>query len=504
MYNKHKENENIEAPSGQERMSEIMATKDFTQLAKDIIAGIGGKENVISITHCVTRVRFILQDEGKANDDTVKKLNGVLSVVHAGGQYQVVIGATVNEVYAAILKEGNFKDGGEVAAEKQDALVAKAKESKGKDSLLNTLLGTVSAIFSPVLGALVAAGLIKALLVLLGLLNLVSKESGFYIILTAVGDAPLYFFPVILGWSAAKKFGVKEVYGLVIGCALVYPTLVSAAGGEAISTLFGGTFLASDVQLTFLGIPVVLRDYSNTVVPIILIVWVTKYITNWLDKVIPSILKSVFVPFLTLLICVPLGIIVVGPIAMILQNSISALVQLLISLNTGIAGLVIGAIWSILVMFGLHWAVIPFFAINIAQYGYDIINPLIFAGALASMGSLIGVIIREKNADEKSIEIPALVSTFFGVNEPALYGVFIPRKKVMGTCFLSAGIGGMIAGFSGSKLYAFGASGIWGTPCFINPDGIDGGFIGLMAGAAIAFVCGLASALIIGAKKDGE
>lgn len=481
-----------------------MATKDYSQLAKDIIAGIGGKENVASVTHCVTRVRFILNDESKANDENVKKLKGVLSVVHAGGQYQVVIGATVNEVYTAVLKEGNFKDGGEAAAEKQDALVAKAKDAKGKDNLLNRLLGTVSAIFSPVLGALVAAGLIKAVLVFLTLLNLVSKDGGFYILLSAVGDAPLYFFPVILGWSAARRFGLKEIYGLVIGCALVYPTLIASAGAEPISTLFGGTFLASDVQLTFLGIPVVFRDYSNTVVPIILIVWVTKYINGWFDKVIPSMLKSVFVPFLTLLVCVPLGLIVVGPIAMILQNSISALVQLLISLNAGIAGLVIGAIWSILVMFGLHWAVIPFFAINIAQYGYDIINPLIFSGALASMGSLIGVIIREKNNDEKSIEIPALVSTFFGVNEPALYGVFIPRKKIMGTCFLGAGIGGMIAGFSGSKLYAFGASGIWGTPCFINPNGVDGGFIGLMAGAAAAFVFGLVTALIIGAKKDNE
>lgn len=188
-----------------------MATKDYSQLAKDIIAGIGGKENVATVTHCVTRVRFVLVDESKANDEVVKKLKGVLSIVHAGGQYQVVIGATVNEVYAAVLKEGGFKDGGEVAAEKQDALVAKAKEAKGKDNLLNRLLGTVSAIFAPVLGALVAAGLIKALLVLLTLVGVLSSESGVYIILNAVGDAPLYFFPVILGWSAARKFGLKEI-----------------------------------------------------------------------------------------------------------------------------------------------------------------------------------------------------------------------------------------------------------------------------------------------------
>lgn len=479
-----------------------MATKDYSQLARDIIAGIGGKENVNNVTHCVTRVRFILKDESKANDETVKKLKGVLQVVHAGGQYQVVIGAEVNNVYEAVLKEGGFKDGGNVEA--QDALVAKAKEAKSKDTVLNRILGTVSAIFAPVLGALTAAGMIKALLVFLTLVGVLSNDSGTYIILNAVGDAPLYFFPVMLGWSAAKKFGLKEVYGIVIGAALVYPTLIATAGGEAITTLLAGTFLASDVQTTFLGIPVILRDYSTTVVPIILIVWVTKYISNWFEKVLPAMLRAFFVPFLTLLICVPLGLIVVGPIAMLLQNIISALVQMLIGLNAGIAGLILGAVWSVLVMFGLHWAVIPFFAINIASYGYDIINPLIYAGAFASMGSVIGVIIRERKADERSIEIPALISTFFGVNEPTLYGVLIPRKKVMLTCFLGAGIGGAIAGFSGAKLYAFGASGIFGTPCFINPNGVDGGFIGLIVGAAAAFIFALVTAMLIGAKKDGE
>ncbi|ANU46154.1 PTS beta-glucoside transporter subunit EIIBCA [Enterocloster clostridioformis] len=478
-----------------------MAIKDYPQLARDIIAAIGGKENVASVTHCVTRVRFFLNDESKANDAEVKKLKGVLQVVHAGGQYQIVIGAEVNNVYEAILKEGGFKGGGEVSAKEQDALVKKAKEAKNKDTVLNRLLGTVSAIFAPVLGVLTAAGMIKALLVFLTLIGALSKESGVYIILNAVGDAPLYFFPVMLGWSAAKKFGLKEVYGIVIGAAMVYPTLI-AADGEALYTLFTGTFMEAGVQLTFLGIPVLLRNYSNTVVPIILVIWATKYICDGIDKIMPAMLKAFFVPFLTLLISLPLALIVVGPIAMVLQNLISEFVQLLISLNAGIAGLVLGSIWSVLVMFGLHWAVIPFFAINVATYGYDIINPLIYSGAFASMGSVIGVIIREKSLDERSIEIPALISTFFGVNEPTLYGVLIPRKKVMLTCFLSAGIGGAIAGFSGAKLWAFGASGIFGTPCFINPAGIDGGFIGLLVGAAAAFVIALAMAMLIGAKRD--
>lgn len=193
--------------------------KDFSQLAKDIIAGIGGKENVSSVTHCVTRVRFILKDDSKADDAAVGKLKGVMKVIRAGGQYQVVIGAEVNEVYDAVLKEGGFKED----APADDELVAKAKAAKGKDSWLNRLLGTVSAIFAPVLGALTAAGMIKALLVFLTLVGILSKESGTYLILNAVGDAPLYFFPVMLGWSAARRFGLKDVYGIIIGGALVIP-----------------------------------------------------------------------------------------------------------------------------------------------------------------------------------------------------------------------------------------------------------------------------------------
>ena len=231
-------------------------------------------------------------------------------------------------------------------------------------------------------------------------------------------------------------------------------------------------------------------------------VYAASLLYKWLNKTLPPMLQAFFTPFFTLLIAAPLGFLIIGPVAMMIQNCISAFVIALVNLNAGIAGLVLGSLWSILVMFGLHWAVIPFFAINVAQYGYDIINPLIFSGSIASMGSVIGLLMREKDNTERSIQIPSLISTFFGVNEPTLYGVLIPRKKIMVTCFLGAGIGGAIAGFSGAKLWAFGASGILGTPCFINPAGIDGGFIGLMVGAVAAFAFSLVTAMMIGPKKD--
>ncbi len=477
---------------------------NYKTAAEQILRGIGGKENVSTVMHCITRVRFVLKDESKADDAAVKGIDGVLGVVKQGGQYQVVIGKEVEGVYKAVLEEGQLRDGGEVEATDGDKLVNAAKDHKNKKGVLNALLGTVSEIFAPTLAILTAAGMIKAMLTLLSLVGVLAKDSGTYTILSAVGDAVFYFFPVVLGWTSAKKFKLPEIYGLIIGCIMCYPTVVALASADAVGTLFAGTFLASDYTTTFLGIPTLMRSYTTTVVPIILVTWVAGYIYRFLNKNIPAVVRAFFVPFLTLLIVAPLGFVVIGPVAMVIQNTITVLVQWLVGLNAGIAGLVLGSTWSVLVMFGLHWAVIPFFAIDIATYGYDVINPLIFAGAVASMGSVLGVLVREKNLKERSIQIPALISTFFGVNEPSLYGVLIPRKKVMLSCFLGAGIGGAIAGFSGAKLWNFGASGLLGLPGFISPNGIDAGFIGLVAGAVVAFIFCFATAFVIGPKKDAE
>lgn len=205
-------------------------------------------------------------------------------------------------------------------------------------------------------------------------------------------------------------------------------------------------------------------------------------------------------PFLTILFAGVVGLLLVGPVAMILQNMLSDTVLWLIS--KGITGFLLGAFWSILVMFGLHWAVIPFFAIYVAKYGYDVINPLIFSGAMAVLGSATGVAIKTKDADTRSMSIAAAISSFFGVSEPAIYGVLVPRKWIMITSFAGAGIGGAIAGFGGAKLYSFGANGILGLPCFINPKGIDGGFISLCLSGVVAFLFALICAMVIGDKKE--
>jgi len=472
---------------------------DYRPLAKAILSNVGSEENVKSITHCVTRVRFVLKDESKANEAIIKNLDGVLDVVKQGGQYQVVIGPSVASVYDAILASANFAADVVSGNETADTNNSADGDEKG---ILGRALGLISSIFIPVLGLLSGAGMIKAVVSLCTVTGIMSTKGGTYIILNALGDTLFYFFPVIIGWSAAKKFGLKEIYGVVLGAFLVYPALVSAASSAAVTTIFKGTIFALKYKLTFMGIPVALQSYSSTVIPIIIITWFASYVYKYCDKVIPDVLKMVFVPFFTLLIAGVLSLIIIGPIAMILQNILSDTVLWLVGLNKGVAGFFLGAFWSILVMFGLHWAVIPFFAIDIAHYGYDVINPLIFSGALAVLGSSLGVAIRTKDERVRSMSVTAAISSFFGINEPALYGVLIPRKRIMITSFAAAGIGGAIAGLSGSKLYEFGANGLLGLPCFINPKGIDAGFIGLCISGLVAFAFALITALVIGAKKD--
>lgn len=465
---------------------------DYMKLGKEILVQVGGKENVVSVSHCVTRVRFVLKDEKRANDNEIRQMQGVLDVIKQGGQYQVVIGPSVKKVYDAIMKEGQFSE---------DTLDSSQAPQENDKNLLTKALGLVSSIFIPILGVLSGAGMIKAMLALISVFGLLSDTDGTYIILNALSDVLFYFFPVAIGWSAAKRFGIKEIYGIVLGAFLVYPSIVAAAGGDSVHTLFSGTIFSMNYQLTFLGIPVALQNYASTVIPIIAIVWIASYVYKFFDTYIPDVLKMVFVPFFTLIVTGVTSLIIIGPISIILQNMLSGTVSWLIQLNTGIAGFLLGAFWSILVMFGLHWAVIPFFAINVAQYGYDIINPLIFSGAPAILGATIGVAIRTRNKDTRAVSTAAAVSSFFGVSEPALYGVLIPRKWILVTCLTGAGIGGAIAGLAGSKLYTFGAHGLLGLPTFINPKGIDSGFIGLCVSGLVAFAFALISSLIIGDKK---
>ncbi len=471
----------------------------FDALCAAIIENVGGKDNVISVTHCVTRLRFKLKDESKANTPAMSGTKGVMQVISTGGQYQVVVGPQVDEIYKALCEMGGFSSAEPAAADAQQ------EDNGEKQGLFSRFLVMMTGIFQPILSMLMAGGMIKALLVVLTtVMGVLDEESGTYIILSAMGDALFYFFPIAIGWSSAKKFGIKEIYGIVLGGILVYPTLVALTSEEALYTVFTGTVFESEVYTTFLGIPVIFPSsgYTSSVIPIIVIVWLASIIYKFLNKHLPATLRSFFTPFITLLITAPIGLLLIGPIAMLLQGLLSMFMSWLIGLNAGIAGLIIGTFWSLLVMCGLHMPIIMMANINIAEFGYDIIHPLFFTGAIASVGACLGVLVHTKTADERSEIIPSAISSFFGINEPTLYAVLFPRKWLMYGTFLSAGIGSMICGFAGTKLYSFGASGILGMPCYINPAGVDFGFIALLIATAVSFVLAFVCGLIFGGKKD--
>lgn len=467
----------------------------YQQLCDEIIAKIGGKENVKDVSHCITRLRFHLKDESKAQTEELKATKGVVDVIQAGGQYQVVIGATVEAVYNDLVQIGGF--------DAQPALDIDEGDNVKKGDPFTRLLAVISEILQPILGVLMAGGFIKSMLALASVAGWLAKDSNTYVVLSAIGDSVFYYFPLIIGWTSAKKFGLKPVMGMALGGILVYPTLVALTGGDPLYTLGAGTIFESNVYGDIFGIPLVMQSYASTILPAIFVVWVAAKVHKFFVSILPAVVSSFFANILTLFICGILGLVIIGPVMTVLSNIVAQIILALINFQPAIAGFVIGTFWSLLVMFGLHWGIIPLWFLDVATYGYDLINPLVYAGGCAIAGAVLGMIIRTKNGEENAeVNVPALVSSIFGVNEPALYAILLPRKRLMWATFLSAGVGGAVAGLMGAKLYSFGASGPLGFPSFINPAGIDTGFIGLVASGVIAFILALIAACVLGPKKD--
>lgn len=443
----------------------------YQKLCDEIITKVGGRDNVLDVSHCITRLRFHLKDESLAQTNELKATKGVVDVIQAGGQYQVVIGATVEAVYNDLVQIGGF--------DSKPALDIDEGDDVKKGDPFSRLLAIISEILQPVLGVLMAGGFIKSMLALCTVAGWLAKDSDTYVTLSAIGDSVFYYFPLIIGWTSAKKFGLKPVMGMALGGILVYPTLVVLMGGDPLYTLGAGTVFESNVYGDIFGIPLIMQNYSSTILPAIFIVWIASKVHKALSNALPALVSSFF------------------------SNIVAQIILMLINFQPAIAGFVIGTFWSLLVMFGLHWGIIPLWFLDVATYGYDLINPLVYAGGCAIAGAVLGMIIRTKDSEENAaVNIPALVSSIFGVNEPALYAILLPRKRLMWATFISAGVGGAIAGLMGAKLYAFGASGPLGFPSFINPAGIDTGIIGLVISGVVAFVLALVAAMVIGTKKD--
>ena len=469
----------------------------YEDLSREIIADIGGKDNVVSVVHCTTRLRFKLKDMKKANDDKLKATDGVISVVKSGGQYQVVIGNNVADVYDTLVKVGGFSGGGSVSDDDVD---------NSNMSLADKFIDLISGIFNPLLGAMCAGGMIKGFNAMFLAFGWLSATSGTYVILNAIGDSLFYFLPIILGISSAKKFGINTYLGATIGAALCYPSIVSMASSKtALFTVFKGTFLEAPVHMTFLGIPVISMNYTTSVIPIIIAVWFASKVQKVARKVIPDVVKTFLVPFIVLLITVPVTFLVIGPVATWLGNGVAEIVSAIYNFSPVIAGILMGAFWQVFVIFGVHWGFVAVMMTNIAAMGFDPIIGLSFAASFAQTGVVLAMIFQTKDEKTRSIAIPAFVSGIFGVTEPAIYGLTLPRKKPFILSCIASAVGGGLIGLFGTKTYLMAGMGIFAIPCAMGKNGIDMGVYGLMIGMAVAIVLGFALQMIFGKKSvDGN
>ncbi|MCM3575578.1 beta-glucoside-specific PTS transporter subunit IIABC [Mesobacillus subterraneus] len=459
------------------------------KLAKEILELVGGKENVNRISHCVTRLRFRLKDEAKANTEALKNHDGVVTVMKSGGQYQVVIGNHVSDVYKEVMQQGGF--------ESQKPVEESNDEKKG---LFAGFVDIVSNIFLPILPLLMATGIIKGFNSLFVALGWLANTDGTYLLLNAIGDGFFKFLPIFLGYTAMKKFGGTPFLGMAIAAALVHPSLAGITAGESITTLFSGTVFESPVYITFLGIPVILMSYLSSVVPIIFSTYFGAKLEKYFAKVVPGVIKSFFVPFLTLLVIVPLTFLVIGPVATWAAQSIGQGVQFLYEASPLVAGLVIGGFWQVFVIFGVHWGIIPIYYNNLAVMGSDMLIAMTFAASFAQTGAILGVMVLTKNKKLKTLSYPAFISAIFGVTEPGIYGVTLPLKRPFIMSCIASAVGGAIIAITGAALYSAGPLGIFKIPTFIHPEnGIDSGFWGMIASIIVAFILGFVLTLLFGA-----
>ena len=426
----------------------------YAELAEDILKHVGGKENVNSLKHCVTRLRFDLKDESKADDDYLKNRDGVVTVVKAGGQYQVVIGNHVPDVYAEVLQVGGLPAGGSLDIDEGDA---------PKGNLFDRFVSLVSSIFQPFLGPLAAAGIIKGIVAIMAACGLSAATSPMYVILNAAGDGFFQFLPILIALTSARRFKVNEFTAIAIAAALVYPDIATAVA--ALQKAGHGHVLGA--------IPFTLPagGYLSTVMPSILAIWVASHIQKFFTKIIPDVIKVFAVPFFTLLITVPLTFLVVGPLANSFSDLLTNVFQAIMGFSPVVYGFVLGVLWQILVMFGMHWALVPLGILEVTTKGQSTILLAALLPCFTQTGVLGAIMLKTKEDKVRTISMPAFISSIFGVTEPAIYGVTLPMKVPFYiSCVVSGFLGAAMMGFN-IPMYSAGAMGIFVFPTLIGPDG---------------------------------
>ncbi|MBM7687836.1 PTS beta-glucoside transporter subunit EIIBCA [Enterococcus ureilyticus] len=435
------------------------------EIAERVLTLVGGEGNVNSVVHCATRLRFKLKDEGKAATDKLNQDPDVIQVVQSGGQYQVVIGSHVSDVYKELMAHSGLGD--------DDS----QKDEGPKGNIFNQLIDIISSIFTPFLGAMAGAGVLKGFLTLAVTLNWLTVESGVYVVLFAIADGIFTFLPILLAFTAAKKFKTNQFLAVCLAMALVHPSITALAGQ----------------QLSFAGIPVIIgaSAYTSSVIPIILAVYVQSYVERFFKKVIPTFLQIICVPLAVFLVMAPVTFIAIGPIGTILGDLLGKGYNGIYGFSPIIAGAVMGGLWQVFVMFGMHWGFVPIMMLNLSQAGggVDTMAPMLLPAVLAQGGAALAVFFMTKNVKLKGLALSSAMTSVFGITEPTVYGVTLPLKKPFIAACIGGAVGGAFIGFSHVQNYVFGLISLLSLPGFIPQDTKDtSGLVAAVIGTAIAFV----------------
>lgn len=460
----------------------------FDALAWDIIDNIGGKENVRNFTHCITRVRFYLKDESLAQDSVVANLDGVIDVVKAGGQYQIVIGPAVEDVYNAIGSQM-----GDAAANADDVI----EEPRPTTALgwakygFSSLIGVITGSMIPIIGLLAASGIIKGILSLLLTFEVIAKTSNTFMIIDAMSDSVFFFLPIFVGFTAAKRLGSDPIIVAIIGGVLTYPSIVAYVQEEADKVLAGESthsmVLGMPLNADFFGLPYHLANYSYSIFPIIVAAWLASVIEPWLKKIIPTTIRMIFMPLFEVIIVSVVILLVLGPIVMFISTGIASIIQGLYDLSPTISGLIIGGFYQFLVIFGLHWAVIPLVAQDIASSGNSYLNAIISATMVAQGGAVLAVFVKSKVLKIKELSGSAALAAFCGITEPAMYGINLKYGRVFIMASIGGAAGGLLTGIFNVNMWGFTGS-LIGFTSFVNPEGLDFSFWGFWIASLTAVV----------------
>lgn len=439
-----------------------MGSVDFKALAPQIVEKVGGEANINQMTHCATRLRFKLKDESLADKAAVEKLPGVITVMPAGGQFQVVIGNNVPILYEEI------------------ARITKLGETEGavegpKGNLLNQFIELISSIFLPVLWPLAGTGLLKAFVAMSTTFGWLDATTTTYAILNASADALFYFLPIFLAVNAAKRFKANHFTAMAIAGALVYPGIVALA--------------SSPDPVTFLGLPVVMMNYTSSVIPIIIAVWLQGYLERFLNKVLPSWLRNFTTPLLVVLIMVPLVLMTIGPATTFLARGISSGVNAIFAFAPWLGGAIMGGLWQVFVLFGLHWGFVPIMINDLSTQGYTVLGGPLVAAVLAQAAAALAVLFRSRSAKRREVAAPGALSGFVaGITEPVIYGVNLPLKLPFYFGIAGGAIGGAIAAAGGSANDQFVFPSLLGLAGYMKVGSFTMQLIGTGVAIAIGFI----------------